>query len=363
MNNRNTQAEDEGGRFVMAKGSWVDDRTLGLIGIAGIYMTAMALVSPTFLTVDTLFSQSRFVALYVLVALSQAICLVTRGLNLTIGGVGSLVTVVLGLCVDPAFGGLPVWLGALLAFLIGPALGILHGYVITRFKIDCFLVTLSMMFVYIGLRSGISGGESYKIPESFWLLGQGSFGSVLPYMVVLVLLILVAISYMFNSTVFGRRMLATGSNPDAARLSGINTDRMIVWTHILSGGFAALAAILWASWNGNAAPQTGDDWMIISFAVAIIGGTGLSGSLISGCGLFVSAIIFKLLQHSLVILKVNDQYSNTVLGGLILLIVLSDRVRKSLAERPAPVPKALPTGQKSGDLIQHSVPQENPHDG
>ena len=96
-----------------------------------------------------------------------------------------------------------------------------------------------------------------------------------------------------------------------------------------SGGFAALAAIVWASWNGNAAPSTGDDWLIISFAVAIIGGTGLKGSqMISPVGILMGAIIFKLIQHSLVILKINDNYSNTLLGGLILLAIVVDRARE-----------------------------------
>ena len=318
--------------FEKEKRDWVDQRTLVLIAFAGLFITLMALISPKFLTVDTFFSQSRYIAFYVLVALSQAVCLVTRGMNLTIGGIGSLVTVALGLCLAPACANMPIWLGVILAFLLGPLLGLFHGWVITKFKIDCFLVTLSMMFVYMGLRSGISGGSAYEIPQSFWWLGQGSIGGAIPYIVILVLAVLIGISYMFSFTVFGRRMLSTGSNPDAARLSGINTDRMIVWAHILSGSFAALAAIIWASWNGNAAPQTGDDWMIVSFAVAIIGGTGLSGSLISGCGLLMGAIIFKLIQHSLVIMKINDQYSNTVLGGLILLVILVDRFRKHLGK-------------------------------
>src|SRR4029077_4215855 len=106
--------------------------------------------------------------------------------------------------------------------------------------------------------------------------------------------------------------------------------RMIIIAHVLSGGFAALAAIIWASWSGNAAPQTGDDWLIISFAVAIIGGTGLKGSLISPVGILMGAIIFKLIQHCLVIMKINDNYSNTVLGALILLAIVVDRTREKL---------------------------------
>lgn len=305
---------------------WVNGRTLGLITFAGLLMIVMAIVSPGFLTKLTFVSQSRYVAFYVLVALAQAVCLAAGDMNLAVGAVGSLTTVLLGLLFASAH--LSAWVAVPAAFLIGPVTGYLHGWAVTRLKIDAFIVTLSMMFVYMGLRSGISGGNSYTIPSSFWWLGQGNIATWIPWMLFLVVLVLVAVSYMYQNTVLGRRLLATGSNAEAARLSGINTRRMVVTAHVLSGCFSALAAIAWASWSGNAAPETGDDWLVISFAVAIIGGTGLKGSLISPLGIFMGAVIFKLIQHCLVILRVNDNYSNTLLGALILLAIIVDRGRE-----------------------------------
>ena len=289
-------------------------------------MIVMALVSPGFLTELTFFSQSRYVAFYVLVALAQAVCLAAGDMNLAVGAVGSLTTVLLGELFVRAH--LSPWLAVPAAFLVGPITGLLHGWAVTRLKIDAFIVTLSMMFVYMGLRSGISGGNSYPVPVSFWWLGQGDIGGWLPWIFVLVLLLLIAVGYMYRNTVLGRRLLATGSNADAARLSGINTKRMVVIAHVMSGSFSALAAIAWASWSGNAAPETGNDWLVISFAVAIIGGTGLKGNLISPLGILMGAIIFKLIQHCLVILRVNDNYSNTLLGALILLAIIVDRGRE-----------------------------------
>ena len=319
--------------YRLGQRDWVSGRTLGLVLFAGILMIAMSLASPNFLTQETFFSQSRYIAFYVLVAMSQAVCLAVGDLNLTVGAVGSVTTVALGLLIAPDFAALPWYAAVPLAFLLGPVTGLLHGWIITRLKIDAFIVTLSMMFVYMGLRSGISGGASYTIPANFWWLGQGSMGAWLPFMVILVAGVLWAISYMYRNTVLGRRLLATGSNTEAARLSGIDTSRMVMIAHVFSGCFAAGAAILWASWSGNAAPQTGDDWLIISFAVAIIGGTGLKGSLISPLGILMGAIIFKLIQHCLVILKINDNYSNTLLGALILLAILADRAREHIGTK------------------------------
>jgi ribose transport system permease protein len=214
-----------------------------------------------------------------------------------------------------------------LALGVGVLAGLANGLIITRLGIDSFIVTLSMMFIFMGLRSGISGGSPYRVPESFNVTGQQSLFGI-PYVFLLVSALLALIGFMYRDTVFGRRMLATGGNAAAARLSGIDTDAMVVRAHILSGLFAALAAVLWASKLGSAAPETGDDWLIVSFAVAIIGGTGLTGGVISALGIFMGSAIFMLIKHGLVEVKANPYYANSFLGLLILLAIVVDRARE-----------------------------------
>ena len=131
--------------------------------------------------------------------------------------------------------------------------------------------------------------------------------------------VLGGVSYLYRNTVFGRRMLATGGNLDAARLSGIRTDRMIVGANALSGLFAALTAVLWASELGSAAPETGDAWLIVSFAVAIIMG----------------GIIYTLIRHGLIEMKANPYFMNVYLGFLILLAIAVDQLRELYAHRAA----------------------------
>jgi ribose transport system permease protein len=316
-----------------ARKDWVSGRTLGLIIFAGVLMVMMALASRNFLTQTTFVSLSRYIAYYVLIAMSQAICLGVGDMDLSVGAVGSFATVLLGLLISPNFAGLSPWIGVPIVLLVGPVTGLINGLIITRLKIDSFIVTLSMMFVYMGLRSGISHGVAPPIPPSFWWLGQGIFFGWIYYMVLLVLVLVAIVSYMYGHTVLGRRLLATGSNAEASRLSGINTEQMVVIAHIFSGCFAVLAAIVYASWQGNAAPATGDTWLIISFAVAIIGGTGLKGSLISPLGILVGAIIFKLIEHSLLLMQVDPNYSNVPLGALILLAIVVDRGREHLEQK------------------------------
>ena len=308
----------------------ISGRTLGLIISVAILFAALTLLSQSFLSGYTMFVVSRQMAFYVLIALSQAFCLVVGQMSLAVGAIGSITTVVLGLGLETW--GLPAWLAAALAIGVGVLAGALNGMLITRLKIDSFIVTLSMMFIFMGLRSGISGGSPYKVPESFSFVGQKSLFGV-PYVFLLVVVLLGLVGYMYRNTVFGRRMLATGGNAAAARLSGIHTDRMVVWAHILSGAVAALAAVLWASKLGSAAPETGDDWLIISFAVAIIGGTGLNGGVISALGVFMGSAIFMLIKHGLVEVKANPYYANSFLGLLILLAIVVDRVRELYSDK------------------------------
>ena len=308
----------------------ISGRTQGLIISTAILFAALALLSQSVLSGYTMFVVSRQMAFYVLVALSQAFCLVVGQMSLAVGAIGSITTIVLGLGLETW--GLPAWLAVALALGVGVLAGALNGMLITRLRIDSFIVTLSMMFIFMGLRSGISGGSPYKVPESFSFIGQKSLFGV-PYVFLLVVLLLGLVGYMFRNTVFGRRLLATGGNAAAARLSGIATDRMVVWAHVLSGGFAALAAVLWASKLGSAAPETGDDWLIISFAVAIIGGTGLNGGVISALGIFMGSAIFMLIKHGLVEVKANPYYANSFLGLLILLAIVVDRVRELYSDK------------------------------
>lgn len=311
-------------------GEWFSGRTNGLILSFTVLFCLLALSSDTFVSRYTMFVLSRQVAFYVLIALAQAVCLAVGGMNLSVGAIGSIATVVLGLSLDNW--NLPLGVAAPAALGVGCLAGWANGLLITRLRIDSFIVTLSMMFILMGLRSGISGGNPYRVPASFTFIGQNSVLGV-PYVFLVAIGVLVVMSYVFRNTVFGRHLLATGGNATAARLSGIATDRMVVMANVLSGLFAALAAVLWASQLGSAAPETGDTWLIISFAVAIIGGTGLSGGVVSAFGVLMGAAIFMLIKHGLVEVKANPYFANAFLGLLILLAVVVDRVREMLSDK------------------------------
>jgi len=320
----------------------IPGRTWGLIVATAVLFGAIAYNSNTILKPYTIFTISRQVEQFVLIALAQAVCLVVGGMNLSVGGIGSLTTVALGLGLDNW--GLPAWQAVPVALAVGSACGLVNGLLIAKLKINSFIVTISTMFIFMGLRSGISGGSPYAVPDSFTVVGRGGIGgdqgNVIPYVFLIMLAVLGAVAYMYRNTVFGRRMLATGGNEDAARLSGIRTDRMILGANVLSGLFAALAAVLYAAELGSAAPETGDSWLLISFAVAIIGGTGLTGGVISALGILMGGLIYTLINHGLVEMKANPYYMKVYFGLLILLTIAIDRGREVYAQRKRQAPEA-----------------------
>ena len=289
------------------------------------------LSNDSFLTPFNLYNVSRSASLYAFIALGQAIVVVIGHMNLSLGAIGGLSVVVGGWAMD-TMGWNPI-LGTLLALVVGMGAGFFNGIIIVRSKLNSFVITLASSFIFFGLVSGISQGFPYtNIPKGYTWLGQGDVGGV-PYLFLLMIVVLAFMGYLFRFTVLGRRFLATGGNQEAARLSGIRTDNIVLLAHTASGFFAALAGVLWISRMGSAQPSTGSDWLIYSFAVAIIGGTALSGGEFSALGMFASAIMLTLIKNGLVMLNVNVYFEQTFLGIIILMAVSVESIRMWMSNR------------------------------
>jgi ribose transport system permease protein len=292
--------------------------------------------SPSFLTEYNLFNLGRTAALYVFVAMGQAIVVVIGGMNLSLGAIGALAVVAAGSAMQD-FGLDPV-VAFGLALVVGIAAGLFNGGIITRLRLNSFVATLATSFIFGGLVTGISKGSPYTNIPDVTFIGTGDLFGV-PILFVLMLVLLAIVAYFFRFAVTGRRILATGGNAEAARLSGIRTDRMVLVANALSGLFAALAGILWITRVGSAQPSTGSDWLIISFAVAIIGGTSLAGGEISALGLGAAAVMLTLIKNGLVMFNVNVYFEQTFLGLVILLAVSLPSLR-AIGRRRRPRRKA-----------------------
>jgi ribose transport system permease protein len=217
--------------------------------------------------------------------------------------------------------------------LVGLSCGFFNGLAITKLKLNSFVVTLATSFVYGGLINGISKGYPYiNLPKGISLMGRGGIGAV-PYLIIFAVIVLAAVAYFFKFTITGREILATGGNAEAARMSAVNTDARIVLANVASGMFASIAGLLWISRTASAQPGAGADWMLISFAVAVIGGTSLKGGVVCPIGIFFSSYLIVMVKNGLVMLDANIYFEQVYLGLILLVAVSVESIRFIIEKR------------------------------
>ncbi len=285
-----------------------------------------SLFTDSFLTKANVFGLLRNGALYIFIAVGQAVVLVVGGMNISVGATGALATVLCGYMFQNL--GFSTWLTVALTLIVGALLGIFNGLIITKIHINPFVTTLSTMYVFQGIANGISKGYPYTdIPQAFTKLGRGSIGGLIPYLFVVVVILLILLHLFYKYTVLGRHMLATGGNAEAAQMMGVRTNLIYIIANAASTMFASLAALLWISRLGSATAATGSDWMLISNAVAIIGGTALSGGVISPFGILCSGILLAIIKNGLIMIGVDVYFEQTFIGTIILIAVAIESIR------------------------------------
>ena len=310
---------------------FTENKEIGLIIVIAILIILLTISSHGFLTYFNLSNILRNVSLWVIISLAQALVMVFGGMNLSIGAIGALTAITVGYFMEKLH--MPGTVAIIAAIIVGILAGFFNGIAIVKTGLNSFIVTLATLFIFTGMVMGLTRGLPFtKIPVSFTLIGQGTL-LMIPNLFLITLAILIIIFILFRFSLIGRRILATGSNLNASKFSGINTDMIILFAHTSSGFIAALGGILYVSRYGVAQPSIGDSWLIMSFAIAIIGGTSLVGGSLSIFGLLFGAIIIILIKSGLILLHVEPFWEQTFLGALILIAVGIDRVREIISSK------------------------------
>jgi len=217
--------------------------------------------------------------------------------------------------------------GAVLAGLgVGGALGAFNGWMITRFRVPPFVATLAMLTMARGATMLWTGGFPVTgLGHSFGFIGTGWFlGIPMP---VWITAIIVAVAVLITKkTTFGRHVYATGGNESAAKLSGINIQKVKIWVYIIAGALAAVGGIILTSRLDSAQPNAGMSYELDSIAAVVIGGTSLSGGRGSIMGTVQGALIIGVLNSGLVLLNVSPFWQQIVKGGVILIAIILDKI-------------------------------------
>jgi len=300
---------------------------LALVVICGVLSFAV----PAFHSAYNLRALSFTVAVTGVVALAQVAVLSVGQFNLALTAIGAMAGLAAGWLMQVA--GLQWPLASALAIAFGCIAGGVQGIVIVRTGINPFIVSLALAAAYFGAMLGLSRGTSYnQLPSSFVALGRATVFGV-PLLLVVSLVVAIAVVVLFQRTVSGRRLLATGANARTAMMSGVATNRMIVAAHVLSGGLSAVAAIMLVARLGSAQPSLGSEWLLPSFAAPVLGGTLLTGGRVLVAGTYLGALLLAVIANGLVLFGVSAYWYQTLLGIILLIALAVERGRQSYVLR------------------------------
>lgn len=289
-------------------------------------VVVIGVISPEFRTLSNFLSLLRQSSINGFIAFGMTCVILTGGIDLSVGSVLALST---ALCAGFITNGVPVGLSMILALVIGTALGAVSGLLVTKGRLQPFIATLITMTVYRGATMIFMDGKPISnLGDSFTLkvVGKGNFYHI-PIPAITFVVMFIIFMFVLEKTTFGRRVYATGSNEQSAKLAGIKINRTKLITYAISGCMSALSGLILLSRLSSAQPTLGSGYELDAIAAVALGGTSMNGGRGRVWGTFVGILIIAVLNNGLNILGVSSYYQDVVKGIVILIAVLSDRKR------------------------------------
>lgn len=324
-------------------------KDMGLAVLIIIVGAIVYLRNPLFLSPINLGNTANLIGLFGLFAIGQGFVIMTGGIDLSVGSMIALLGVIFVDLVGKF--GVPWPLAILITIGVGTLLGLAHGLLITRLKMQPFVVTLCGLLIYRGVARGYTGeatagfpfGASY--PELEWLTIGRSFG--IPHSFLAMLIIGAVCWVVLHRSVFGRHLYAVGKNEDAARYSGIRTGLVITAAYVICAILTSIAAIYFAMFTKSVQPSShGNFYELYAIAAAVLGGFSLRGGEGSIIGVVLGAVLLQELQNLVNLLGIPSSLNFAVMGGVILAGVLADQQfnRYRARRRAKRAMEALPSG-------------------
>ena len=299
-----------------------------------ILLIGFSIASPNFMQTSNMIAILQATSVNGVLAITATLVIITGGIDLSVGTLMTFTAVMTGVVLTNV--GLPLPLGVLAGISTGAFAGFISGSLVAKMKIPPFIATLGMMLILKGLSLVISGTRPIYFNDTpgFDLISRGSLiGEAFPALpipngVLILFLVAGVTSYILSRTVLGRYCFALGSNEEAMRLSGVNTNNWKIAIYTLSGAIVGIAGLIIASRLNSAQPALGLGYELEAIAAVVIGGTSLSGGRGTIVGTLIGALIMAVLLNGLRILSVAQEWQTVVTGAIIILAVYADTVRR-----------------------------------
>lgn len=334
-----TSSSIEGAAKSRGTDAWAIASRFGALIFLIVLCVIFAVLEPVFLKPVNIFNVLRQVSIYGLLAIGMTFVILTAGIDLSVGSLLALAGLVAaavekgstGLLTGAAAGeasgyGLPAAVAA--AVTVGLLGGLLQGLAISKLKVPPFIVTLGGLSAFRGAALVFSGGQPISaFREEYRWWGQGMVGPV-PVPVIIFLVFAVIAFVVLRYTKYGRRIYAVGGNQEAARLSGLNVDRLILSVYVIIGFFAGLSGYILSARLNSAEQVAGVGYELTVIAGVVIGGTSLFGGEGGVFGTVIGVLLIGVLANGLTLLNVSSYYQQIIIGLIIVFAVFFDQIVK-----------------------------------
>ncbi len=288
----------------------------------------LAIWSPPFRTLSNIENILQQISVNGILAIGMTLVIITAGIDLSVGSVLALSAVVatsFAATNDQGNPQHPLLVPLALGVLAGLACGTVNGILIAKRRLAPFIVTLGMMTVARGLALVYTGGRpEIGLSDAYDKIGDGLMGPGLIFLAVVL-----AGVFILHFTRFGRYVYAVGGNELAAKVSGVNTDRVLIGVYAFTGALAGVAGIVESSRVMSGAPSAGEGYELNAIAAVVIGGTSLNGGVGSMAGTIVGVLIIGVMNNGLDLLHVSSYWQQVVKGAIIVCAVMLDRKSKN----------------------------------
>jgi len=304
-------------------------KELGVFVLLVVLCAIVAVKDPAFLSGANLQNLARLIGMYGIFSIGLGVVIITGGIDLSVGSVFALLGVLLSIMLTEWR--LPAALAVLLVIAVAVGLGYVHGLLITRLRIQPFIVTLCGLLFYRGLARFIANDETkgFGTGQGFeWLTSLATsspFGIPSPF--ILLVVVAAVMWVVLHRSVYGRYLFAVGRNEEAARYSGINSRAVVASAYVVAGLTAGISGVLLAFYTNSVSPSShGNFFELFGIAAAVLGGCSLRGGEGSVVGIIIGAALLQVLQNLVNLLGIPSSLNFAVMGAVILVGVIADQL-------------------------------------
>lgn len=300
-------------------------KAYGTIFAGIVIVIAFSFLRPdAFFTYGNFINITRQIALLVIIALGATLVMCVDEFDLSIGALASLGGVI---AAKMAVAGVPIVLCFIIPVFISFIIGLINGWIVTKFKVLSFITTLAMSTILSGFTFWLSGGATIfqNIPRSFTILGSKNVIRI-PILSIIMILLVILFWFIMRHTAFGRKLYAIGGNVMASQVSGINVKKYKNLAFALCAALSALAGVLMASRLGSAHPTGGDGLFLQAYAAVFIGRTVFKEGIPNIWGTFAGAAILGILANGLTIMQVPTFMQDVFTGCIIIIAVVVQKI-------------------------------------